>query len=277
MLPLSNGTAVITVAGTAGQVTVTISGRTATLSLPAALTGINSVTAATNTALTLATLDNNKNIVLSAHGTGVVTTANPFSCTNTTQATSTTAASVVLSGGLGVAKNVFVGGDMTISGSSQSLFMSGTGAIQASTFCIWGGGAASSPSSTNFNILMNNQGALVLGAGSGQTVRMQIANDGNTALSVSGTALNAGASLVATFNNTTEASNSTTAAVVLSGGLAVAKKIITASSIQTGTPNGGTAGAWKLGIRVAATVALDTTQYIQLDVGGTLYKVGLVS
>lgn len=51
----------------------------------------------------------------------------------------------------------------------------------------------------------------------------------------------------------------------------------TAASLATGTPNGGTAGVWKMGIRVAATVILDTTQYIQLDVGGTLYKVAIAS
>lgn len=48
-------------------------------------------------------------------------------------------------------------------------------------------------------------------------------------------------------------------------------------SITTSTPNGGTAGAWKFGIRVAAVSALDTTQYIQLDVGGTLYKLALIA
>lgn len=48
-------------------------------------------------------------------------------------------------------------------------------------------------------------------------------------------------------------------------------------SLNTGTPSGGTSGAWKLGVRVAATVALDTTQYIELDVGGTLYKLGVVA
>lgn len=45
----------------------------------------------------------------------------------------------------------------------------------------------------------------------------------------------------------------------------------------TGTPAGGTAGAWKFGIKVDATVALDTTKYIQLEVGGTLYKLALAT
>ena len=48
-------------------------------------------------------------------------------------------------------------------------------------------------------------------------------------------------------------------------------------SIKTAAPSGGTAGAWKLGVRVAATTTLDTTQYLQVDIGGTLYKVALVT
>jgi filamentous hemagglutinin len=48
-------------------------------------------------------------------------------------------------------------------------------------------------------------------------------------------------------------------------------------NIKTAAPSGGTAGAWKLGVRVAATTTLDTTQYLQVDIGGTLYKVALVT
>ena len=48
---------------------------------------------------------------------------------------------------------------------------------------------------------------------------------------------------------------------------------LTAASITTGAPNGGTAGAWKTGIAVTTTALTpSTTTYIQLDVGGTLYK-----
>ena len=50
-----------------------------------------------------------------------------------------------------------------------------------------------------------------------------------------------------------------------------------AGSITTGAPVTGTAGAWKLGIRVAAAVVFDATQYIQLDVAGTLYKVAIAT
>lgn len=43
--------------------------------------------------------------------------------------------------------------------------------------------------------------------------------------------------------------------------------------IFTSAPAGGTAANWKLGSLVTAAVTPDTTRYIELDVGGTLYKV----
>lgn len=47
--------------------------------------------------------------------------------------------------------------------------------------------------------------------------------------------------------------------------------------IKTAAPTTGTAAAWKLGQRVAAAVVLDTTQYIQVEVGGTFYKLAIVT
>jgi hypothetical protein len=48
-------------------------------------------------------------------------------------------------------------------------------------------------------------------------------------------------------------------------------------SIKTGAPTTGTAAAWKLGSRVAATVVVNTTEYIEVDIGGTLYKLATVT
>ncbi len=72
--------------------------------------------------------------------------------------------------------------------------------------------------------------------------------------------------------NTTDSTTTATGSLHTLGGLGVAKAVVTGSSIKTGTPSGGTAGAWKFGILVTAAVTADTTRYIQLDVGGTLYK-----
>jgi hypothetical protein len=50
------------------------------------------------------------------------------------------------------------------------------------------------------------------------------------------------------------------------------------SSIQTAAPTGGTAAPWKLGSVVTGIAAtLVTTSYLQVDVGGTLYKLALVT
>jgi hypothetical protein len=51
----------------------------------------------------------------------------------------------------------------------------------------------------------------------------------------------------------------------------------TNGSIKTAAPSGGTAAEWKLGTRVASSVALDGTQYIEVDIGGTLYYLATVS
>jgi len=48
------------------------------------------------------------------------------------------------------------------------------------------------------------------------------------------------------------------------------------SSIKTAAPSGGTAAAWKFGSRIANTMTLDDSGYIELEVGGTLYKLALV-
>jgi hypothetical protein len=47
--------------------------------------------------------------------------------------------------------------------------------------------------------------------------------------------------------------------------------------IRTSAPSGGTAANWKLGSRVASSVTLDGTQYIEVDIGGTLYYLATVS
>jgi len=49
-------------------------------------------------------------------------------------------------------------------------------------------------------------------------------------------------------------------------------------SIKTAAPSGGNAASWKLGERVASSsLTLNTTQYIQLDINGTLYTLATVN
>lgn len=80
------------------------------------------------------------------------------------------------------------------------------------------------------------------------------------------------------FNSTT-----TQRFTFINGGLAEIASIdfsgnqILSGSIKTAAPNTGTAANWKLGSRVAATVVVNTTEYIEIDIGGTLYKLATVT
>ena len=47
--------------------------------------------------------------------------------------------------------------------------------------------------------------------------------------------------------------------------------------IKTVQPSANGAGAWKLGKKVTATVSLVTTDYIEVDIDGTIYKLALVN
>jgi hypothetical protein len=48
-------------------------------------------------------------------------------------------------------------------------------------------------------------------------------------------------------------------------------------TIKTSAPTSGTAAEWKLGSKASATVALDTANYIQVEIGGVAYKLALVN
>ncbi len=46
---------------------------------------------------------------------------------------------------------------------------------------------------------------------------------------------------------------------------------IASGSIKTGAPAGGTAKPWKLGARLSGTVSTSTTNYLEVEIDGTLY------
>ncbi len=163
---------------------------------------------------------------------------------------STTTSNSAITGALVVAGGVGIGGSVNI---TDTLGVAGNTTLQGSV--LWpelsGGGV--------FNFI---NGSTV-----SKTVRIGIGNTNQVLITDTGT------TIIATTDSTTK----DTGALVIEGGLGVEKAIVTGGAITTAAPTTGTAGAWKLGIRVAATTTLDTTQYIQLDVGGTLYKVALVT
>jgi hypothetical protein len=48
-------------------------------------------------------------------------------------------------------------------------------------------------------------------------------------------------------------------------------------AIRTTAPTGGTADNWKFGTKVASSVVFDDNDYLEVEVGGTLYRVALVN
>jgi len=54
--------------------------------------------------------------------------------------------------------------------------------------------------------------------------------------------------------------------------------ILSSGGYKSTGPSGGTAGLWKFGIaNSSTTVALDTSNWVELDIGGTLYRLGLIT
>jgi hypothetical protein len=108
----SSTAAARTLTGTAGQITVTngdgVSGNP-TLSLPTALTSVNSVTSAAASNLTLGTGTFGTALTFTS-ATGAATFAGTLNVAGTTASTSTTTGSLVNAGGFGNAGAIFAGG-----------------------------------------------------------------------------------------------------------------------------------------------------------------------
>jgi hypothetical protein len=83
--------------------------------------------------------------------------------------------------------------------------------------------------------------------------------DGNTNETV------IGYDLIGNGSNTVTIGNSSVTATYLGG------------SVSTSQPSATGAGKWKLGKKISATVALVTTDYIEVDIDGVVYKLALVN
>jgi len=182
----------------------------------------------------------------------VLKTDDAFIVADTTASTSTSTGALVVSGGVGVAGNINTGGTLRFSTNAS---LPGTGSMG-----------------------INATYGLNLYASTGSSYDLMVFSAAGTGLfsNATGTSnLKAWGDL--NISGTTDSTDKDTGALVVEGGLGVEKAIVTGGAITTAAPTTGTAGAWKFGIRVAATTTLDTTQYIQLDVGGTLYKLAVVT
>ena len=153
------------------------------------------------------TLNVGENIVC---GTGTVT-AVTMDVTGTTNSTSTSSGSIITSGGIGVVKNAYIGGSLdvaTVSGTKSNI-----GSIQITT------------DSNGSNWISSGDASRT--EGSWETLKL--APYGSTTTSL----LTVGTNSIS-VDLSTESSSNTTGAVVISGGLAVTKKINAASDVNIG-------------------------------------------
>ncbi len=177
---------------------------------------------------------------------------------DTTTSSSTSTGALVIgngsAGGLGVGGAAFiggaadVGGNLAVRGNGPSTFTAGSNGTQIGRLS-----TDTNMSAISFNGALTGTGMLgIYGRGDGGDLNLyyNVASTGTHRMGIAGTAALVLSATTATFN----------------------------SSVTTGAPSGGTAAAWKLGTVVTGvTSTLVTTNYIQIDVAGTLYKLATVT
>ena len=140
-----------------------------------------------------------------ASNTGNVDTAGIITTTNVTDATTTSSASIVTSGGVGIAKQLRVGQAATIAGVTTITNATDATALGTGALVVSAGGAS-----------INNQ----LRVGGAATITGTLGVTGATTLSST-----LGVSGVTTVSNTTDATATNVAALVVSGGVGVATQL----------------------------------------------------
>lgn len=155
-------------------------------------------------------------------------------------------------------------------GSSQHIFINQSGTVLTGyLMALSTTGAAAGARALEISLQDNNSAIIVSGAS------LTGANAQNL-IDISQTWNTTGNPTALKLNVTNTASGATSYLMDLQVGGATQFRVTPAGSIRTAAPTTGTAANWKLGSRVAAAVALDATQYIELEVGGTLYKLAIV-
>lgn len=141
----------------------------------------------------------------------------------TAQSTSCTTGALVVDGGVGIAKDLFVCGDATISG--DAAINGGDLTSTATTFNLLG-------QSTNINFGSNSQNIIVGSANSTSDVTI-IGTQDSTSCTTGALVINGGVGIaknlnlcgILSINNTTQSTDCTTGALVIAGGVGIAKNL----------------------------------------------------
>src|SRR3989344_599128 len=141
-----------------------------------------------------------------------------FEITNTTQSTSTDSGSIITAGGLGVSKNVYIGGDLEITNTTQSTSTDSGSIITAGGLGVakdvYIGGDLEITNTTQSAAI--NTGAIVTAGGLGVAKNVYIGGD-------------------LEITNTTQSAAINTGAIVTAGGLGVAKDVYIGGDLAIAT------------------------------------------
>lgn len=160
-----------------------------------------------------------------------------------------------VTGTFGTTTDATVGGNLTVNG--------GTGLFQKT----------GADSLVHLKVLSDTYAPLIRFEGFNRSVWAGLSDTGADGLFVFSTAATLGTTQLLTLNPSTNA-------VIIAGNFTAqgTGAHTFAGSVTTGAPTTGTAAAWKLGSAVVSgTSTLLTDRYVEIDIGGTLYKVALVS
>lgn len=134
-----------------------------------------------------------------------------------------------------------------------------------------------------YQALVQSNGSEMIGIGL-QALYANTTGNNSVAIGSSAGYLNTGSGCVflgynagysETGNNKLYISNSNTATPLILGDFS-ANTLVFNASIKTQSSGAG-AGVWKLGTKINATVVLDTTKYIEVNIDGSVYKLAIVN
>lgn len=290
----TNSTAAMIV-GTGGSLTISGTGTIAATSLTGAATSgaltssgvVNITTAAALSTGTGSAFTMTSTTWLGSSGSGTTTVPlmylNGASTQPTTWSTSGTGLGINCPTGLGNAIDVRNngGGSVFSVAPSGNVTVVNTGLLSCGNI-LSSGRITSSESSTASVASFTATGA-PYGGGSGTTCFPQwFSNWGGTAQTNWSNGTNNGTVFgilaASTFTGMLadwRLASSSTAAPAFS--VAASGATIIGGSLTTGAPSGGTSGSWKFGILVTTASTLDATKYLQVDIGGTAYKLATCS
>ena len=167
-----------------------------------------------------------------------LTASGIVSFTNTTDSTSSTTGAVIISGGVGIAKSLFVGNNVTIGGTvtyEDVTNVDSVGIITAQTGVIVTAGRGVQITAGGLNVAAG-VGTFkgVLNADAEVTAAGGVDVAGGLKVGAASTLAAVSSSGVVNLTNTTDSTSSTTGALIISGGVGIAKSLFVGNNVTIG-------------------------------------------